>query len=40
MTYNLNAEQLINYKKQIIYIKYVFTHAEYDKEAWKNDYYF
>jgi mRNA interferase HigB len=30
----------INYEKQIIYIKYVFTHAEYDKDAWKNDYYF
>ncbi|MEG4148413.1 type II toxin-antitoxin system HigB family toxin [Microcoleus sp. Pol12B5] len=30
----------INYEKQIIYIKYVFTHAEYDKETWKNDYYF
>jgi mRNA interferase HigB len=30
----------INYEKQIIYLKYVFTHAEYDKETWKNDYYF
>nr|WP_287731694.1 type II toxin-antitoxin system HigB family toxin [Microcystis sp. M090S1] len=24
----------------IIYIKYVLTHAEYDKEQWKNDPYF
>ncbi|MFM6408750.1 MAG: type II toxin-antitoxin system HigB family toxin, partial [Microcystis sp.] len=23
-----------------IYIKYVLTHAEYDKEQWKNDPYF
>jgi mRNA interferase HigB len=30
----------INYEKQIIYIKYVFTHAEHDKDAWKNDCYF
>ena len=30
----------INYSRQIIYIKYVLTHAEYDKEAWKNDPYF
>ncbi|TRT64939.1 MAG: type II toxin-antitoxin system HigB family toxin, partial [Microcystis sp. M_QC_C_20170808_M2Col] len=22
------------------YIKYVLTHAEYDKEQWKNDPYF
>lgn len=30
----------IDYEKQVIYIKYVFTHAEYDKEQWKNDPYF
>jgi len=30
----------INYEKQIIYIKYILTHAEYDKETWKNDCYF
>lgn len=30
----------INYEKQIIYIKYILTHAEYNKETWKNDYYF
>lgn len=30
----------IDYQKQIIYIKYVLTHAEYDKEDWKNDPYF
>jgi mRNA interferase HigB len=30
----------IDYEKQLIYIKYVLTHAEYDKEKWKNDPYF
>nr|WP_146136537.1 type II toxin-antitoxin system HigB family toxin [Aphanothece hegewaldii] len=26
--------------KQLIYIKYLLTHAEYDKDNWKNDPYF
>ncbi|MDB9549743.1 type II toxin-antitoxin system HigB family toxin [Dolichospermum circinale] len=30
----------INYDKQVIYIRYVLTHAEYDKDYWKNDPYF
>jgi mRNA interferase HigB len=30
----------IDYDKQLIYIKYILTHAEYDKEQWKNDPYF
>ena len=30
----------IDYEKQLIYIKYVLTHAEYNKEQWKNDPYF
>ncbi|MBD2580403.1 type II toxin-antitoxin system HigB family toxin [Oscillatoria sp. FACHB-1406] len=30
----------INYRRQIIYFKYFLTHAEYDKERWKNDPYF
>ncbi|MBS9392988.1 MAG: type II toxin-antitoxin system HigB family toxin [Dolichospermum sp. LBC05a] len=30
----------INYENQVIYIKYVLTHAEYDKDYWKNDPYF
>jgi len=30
----------INYSGQRIYIKYVLTHAEYDKENWKNDPYY
>ena len=27
-------------KDQVIYIKYILTHAEYDKDEWKNDPYF
>ena len=30
----------IIYPTQRIYIKYVLTHAEYDREKWKNDPYF
>lgn len=30
----------IDYAKQIIYVKYVLTHAQYDKEKWKDDPYF
>jgi mRNA interferase HigB len=30
----------IDYEQQLIYIKYILTHAEYDKEQWKNDSYF
>ncbi|MEG5055885.1 MULTISPECIES: type II toxin-antitoxin system HigB family toxin [unclassified Microcoleus] len=30
----------IDYESKLIYIKYILTHAEYDKEKWKNDPYF
>ncbi|MGB5712941.1 MAG: type II toxin-antitoxin system HigB family toxin [Waterburya sp.] len=30
----------IIYEQQRIYIKYVLTHAEYDKNRWKNDPYY
>jgi mRNA interferase HigB len=30
----------INYQKQTVYYKYFLTHAEYDKDKWKNDDYF
>ena len=30
----------IIYPSQRIYIKYVLTHAEYDKDKWKNDPYY
>ncbi|MBD2251681.1 type II toxin-antitoxin system HigB family toxin [Nostoc parmelioides] len=30
----------INYEQQVIYIKYALTHAEYDKDKWKDDPYF
>ena len=30
----------MSYASQRIYIKYVMTHAEYDKDRWNNDPYF
>ena len=30
----------IDYSEQVAYFKYFFTHAEYDKEGWKNDPYY
>ncbi len=30
----------INYESQTIYYKYLLTHAEYDKDGWKNDPYY
>lgn len=30
----------IDYQSQVIYIKYVLTHAEYTKGNWKNDPYY
>ena len=30
----------IDYEKELIFVKYVLTHAEYDKDKWKNDPYF
>jgi mRNA interferase HigB len=36
--YRLIAD--IQYQKQLIYVKYILTHAEYDKESWKNDPYY
>ncbi|MBW4445774.1 MAG: type II toxin-antitoxin system HigB family toxin [Spirirestis rafaelensis WJT71-NPBG6] len=30
----------IVYETERIYIKYVLSHAEYDKDKWKNDPYF
>lgn len=38
-----NAYRLIvgiDYENQVIYYKYFITHAEYDKDKWKNDPYF
>ena len=38
-----NAYRLIvgiDYENQVVYYKYFLTHAEYDKEKWKNDPYF
>jgi mRNA interferase HigB len=30
----------IDYQAQLIYYKYFLTHAQYDKENWKNDDYY
>jgi mRNA interferase HigB len=30
----------IDYENQVVYYKYLLTHAEYDKDRWKNDPYF
>ncbi|MBW4603916.1 MAG: type II toxin-antitoxin system HigB family toxin [Calothrix sp. FI2-JRJ7] len=30
----------IDYKRQIIYVKYILTYAEYDKDNWKNNPYY
>ena len=30
----------IDYKKQMIFIRYFLTHAEYDEEKWKDDEWF
>jgi mRNA interferase HigB len=30
----------IDYEEQVAYFKYFLTHAEYDKEQWKNDEYY
>ena len=27
----------INYRRQVVYIRWVLTHAEYDKERWQRD---
>jgi mRNA interferase HigB len=30
----------IDYERQVIYVKYVLTHSEYDSGRWKNDPYY
>ncbi|MGK7890873.1 MAG: type II toxin-antitoxin system HigB family toxin [Leptolyngbyaceae cyanobacterium] len=37
---NYRLITLINYNTRIVFIRYVLTHAEYDKEDWKNDPWF
>ena len=27
----------VDYEKQVVYVKHVLTHADYDREAWKKD---
>ncbi|WP_375491029.1 type II toxin-antitoxin system HigB family toxin [uncultured Nostoc sp.] len=37
---NYRLITLVGYKYEKIFIRYVLTHAEYDKEDWKNDRWF
>jgi mRNA interferase HigB len=30
----------IDYEEQVVYFKYFLTHAEYNKDQWKNDLYY
>ncbi|MCL1463001.1 type II toxin-antitoxin system HigB family toxin [Argonema galeatum] len=34
---NYRLITLVDYEKQKVFIRHVLTHAEYDKEDWKND---
>lgn len=34
---NYRLISLVDYKYQKVFIRHVLTHAEYDKEDWKND---
>lgn len=37
---NYRLITFIDYEYQIVFIRYVLTHTEYDKENWKNDDWF
>lgn len=37
---NYRLIALVDYKHKKVFIRYVLTHAEYDKENWKNDRWF
>lgn len=42
IVFNINGNNcrliaLVDYKYQEIYIRYILTHAEYDKQKWKTD---
>lgn len=37
---NYRLITLIDYKYQKVFIRHILTHAEYDKENWKNDNWF
>ena len=40
MTKHLSTCCTVAYKHQKVFIRAVLTHAEYDKQAWKNDPWF
>lgn len=37
---NYRLITLVDYKCQKVFIRHILTHTEYDKENWKNDYWF
>jgi mRNA interferase HigB len=37
---NYRLITLVDYKYQKVFIRHILTHAEYDKEKWKNDNWF
>ncbi|MDZ8139208.1 MAG: type II toxin-antitoxin system HigB family toxin [Nostoc sp. DedQUE04] len=37
---NYRLITLVDYKCQKVFIRHILTHAEYDKDEWKNDYWF
>jgi len=37
---NYRLITLVDYKCQKVFIRHILTHAEYDKDDWKNDYWF
>ncbi|QMS87076.1 type II toxin-antitoxin system HigB family toxin [Nostoc edaphicum CCNP1411] len=37
---NYRLITLVDYKFQKVFIRHILTHAEYDKDDWKNDYWF
>jgi len=37
---NVSGGSTFTTQIDLLYIKYILTHAEYDKEKWKNDPYF
>ncbi|PHM08381.1 type II toxin-antitoxin system HigB family toxin [Nostoc sp. 'Peltigera malacea cyanobiont' DB3992] len=37
---NYRLITLVDYKYQKVFIRHILTHAEYDKDEWKNDYWF
>jgi mRNA interferase HigB len=37
---NYRLITLVDYEYQKVFIRHILTHAEYDKDDWKNDHWF